>query len=269
MLVLGPAAGPIAATSTPTGAWPSEVTASYKVTFNGFELGAFRFQSRIGDAAYALDGNADLSALLGVFTWQGITRSTGRVDGDAPRPGGYTFAYRSSSKTGSIVMDFDKTGVRSVKSVPPSEPLPDIVPVKDHHLKGTLDPLSAVMALTRGTGANPCNRHLPIFDGKQRFDLVLSFRRQQRVVETRPSGQPDMGYVCAVRYVPIAGYKDSEETRRMSESVSIEVVLRPVPSANLFVPHQITIPTIAGLAVLTAERVDIKTGKTGEIALVN
>lgn len=264
-----PATAPIGAASSLGGDWPSAVIANYKITFNGFELGNFRFQSQIGDATYALDGNAELSALLGAFSWQGITRSTGKVDGDVPRPGGYSFAYRSSSKTGSIVMGFDKTGVRDVKTVPPPEPAPEIIPVRAHHLKGTLDPLSAVMALTRSTGANPCDRRLAIFDGKQRFDLALSFRRQQRVVETKPSGQPDMGFVCAVRYIPIAGYKDNDETRSMSETASIEVLLRPVPSANLFVPHQISIPTIAGVAVLTADRVEIKTGKSGDIALVN
>jgi hypothetical protein len=251
------------------GAWPSEVQAHYKITFNGFDLGSFRFQARTGDGGYALDGNAEISALLGAFTWQGITRASGKVEGSAPRPAGYSFAFRSSSKTGSVVLGFDKSGVKSVTALPPPEPDPDVVPVKDHHLKGAIDPLSAVMALTRSAGANPCDRRLQVFDGKQRFDLELSFRRQQRIVETRPSGQPDQGYVCGVRYVPIAGYKANAETEQMSKSAKIEVVMRAVPSANLHVPHQITIPTIAGLAMLTAERIEIKTGKSGDIALVN
>lgn len=251
------------------GAWPSEVAANYKITFNGFDLGTFRFEARIGEGGYALDGNAEISALLGAFTWQGITRANGKVDGGGPRPAGYSFAYRSSSKTGSVVLGFDKSGVKSVTALPPPEPDPESVPVKEHHLKGALDPLSAVIALTRGAGANPCDRRLQIFDGKQRFDLQLSLRRQQRIVATRPSGQPAEGYVCAVRYLPIAGYKANAETEQLSKSARIEVVMRAVPSANLFVPHQITIPTVAGLAMLTAERIQIKTGSHDEIALVN
>ena len=268
-LLLAPVSLGVLTGEARAGSWPAEVTASYKITFNGFDLGTFRFQSRFDQDQYALDGNADISALLGAFTWQGITRTSGRLDGDAPRPGSYSFAFRSSSKTGSVVMRYEKGGVRDVKAVPEVEPSAEIVPLKEHHLNGTLDPLSAVIALSRGAAGNPCDRRLPIFDGKQRFDLTLAFRRQQRIVETRPSGQPDVGYVCSVRYQPIAGYKKSEETRRMSEATSIEVVLRPIPSAGLHVPHQITIPTIAGLAVLTAERVEIKTRNSGEIALVN
>jgi hypothetical protein len=42
-----------------------------------------------------------------------------------------------------------------------------------------------------------------------------------------------------------------------------------VPSANLLVPHQITIPTSAGTATLTSERISITTPAQTHIALVN
>jgi hypothetical protein len=131
-----------------------------------------------------------------------------------------------------------------------------------------LDPLSAVMALTRAQSSSPCGRKISIFDGKQRFDLLFSFRRRERVPETRPSGQPGIGYVCRVRYIPIAGHRNNDETRQMAGNTGIEVALRPVPSANLLIPYKITIPTIAGAAVLTSQRVDITTAGMRQIALV-
>ena len=51
--------------------------------------------------------------------------------------------------------------------------------------------------------------------------------------------------MCRVRYVPIAGYKMNEETKSMAESSGIEVALRPIPAANLLVPYEVTVPTIA------------------------
>jgi hypothetical protein len=143
------------------------------------------------------------------------------------------------------------------------------VPVKDQHLKDVLDPLSAVMALLRGGMAQPCGRKLAIFDGKQRFDLLLSPRGQRRITETRPSGQPGLAFVCRVRYVPIAGYKMNEETKSMAESSGIEVALRPIPTANLLVPYEVTVPTIAGPAKLTSQRIEIETAGRGQIALVH
>ena len=58
------------------------------------------------------------------------------------------------------------------------------MPLREQHLKGVLDPLSAIMVLSRGSSANPCDRRLPIFDGKERFDLVFSYKGE---MQGRPS----------------------------------------------------------------------------------
>ena len=250
--------------------WPTQITATYKVTFNGFDVGSFRFQSQISPQGYALDGAAELSALLGAFQWKGVTRSSGTVQGDAPKPAGYTFDFKGNSKTGAVKMSFKDGDVANVSLLPPAKPpSPETVPVKDQHLKNVLDPLSAVMALLRGGMAQPCGRKLAIFDGKQRFDLLLSPRGQRRITEARPSGQPGLAFVCRVRYVPIAGYKMNEETKSMAESSGIEVALRPIPAANLLVPYEVTVPTIAGPAKLTSQRIEIETASRGQIALVH
>jgi hypothetical protein len=249
-------------------AWPSRVAAVYKITFGGLDVGHFRFESSVHEQSYSLTGSAELNALVGIFNWQGITRSSGSVAAEQPKPAAYTFDFSSNSKNGSVKISFNDSGVSNVTSVPPHAPSRTSVPVREHHLKDVLDPLSAVMALTRARSANPCGRKISIFDGKQRFDLLFSFRRRERISETRRSGQPGIGYVCRVRYIPIAGHRDNDETRQMAGTTGIEVALRPVPSANILIPYQITIPTIAGSAVLTSERVDITIPGMRQIALV-
>ena len=77
-----------------------------------------------------------------------------------------------------------------------------------------------------------------------------------------------MALVCRVQYFPVAGHKLNEETQHMATTNGIEIALRPVPSANLFVPHQITVPTMAGSATLTSHWVQITTQRNGQIALV-
>lgn len=249
--------------------WPSRVSASYKVAFNGIEIGHFRFTSEMsGRNSYTLASNAELSALLGAFKWRGDSRSSGTIASGEPRPAGYTFDYKSNSKHGSVKMGFADTRVANVSILPPSDTHPETVPIKPEHMKDVLDPLSAVMAVSRGT-ANPCNKRIPIYDGKQRFDLIFSFRRQQKIEEARPSGQPGFAFVCRVRYNPIAGYRMNEQTKQMSSSTNIEVALRPVPSAGLVIPYSVSIPTFAGTATLTAHRVEITTQGKGQIALVH
>jgi hypothetical protein len=248
--------------------WPSKVQAVYRIEFNGFDIGAFEFSSNVGGGGYAISGDAKLSALLGAFKWQGVTRASGILGDIAPRPAGYTFDYAGTGKSGSIKMGFAGDAVTSLSATPARPPDPAIVAVREPHLKGVLDPLSAVMAMARSDSPNPCGRKLAIFDGRQRFDLVLSYKRQERVAEARPSGQPGVAYVCRVRYQPIAGHKANEETRALAQSSNIEVALRPIPRANLFVPHQISIPTGAGTARITAQRIQIQT-RNEQIALVH
>jgi hypothetical protein len=247
----------------------SSVRAIYDVNFTGINVGTLEFQSSADGQVYTLTANAKLSALLGVFSWNGDTRSSGRIVGESPKPAAFTFDYNSNSRTGSTKMSFADDAVTNVTHVPPVRFRSGIVPVHEQHLKGVLDPLSAVLALIHGSATNPCGRRLPIFDGRQRFDLLLSYGGQTRIREQRPSGQPGIAYVCRVRYLPIAGHRIDQETKFMASTDAIEIVLRPIPSANMFIPYQITIPTIAGAATLVAKRVDIVTPSKGQIALVH
>ena len=264
-LVLLPLAGGMATAAEP---WPHEVQALYKVRFNGFEVGTFEFNATVNAQAYVLTGNAQLSALLGVLSWKGETRAAGTLTTHAPKPAGYTFDFNGIGKNGSIKMSFAGDSITNVSHSPPLPPQPDAVPVRVEHLKGVLDPLTAVMALARSSSGNPCGRKLAVFDGRQRFDLMLTFSREERVVETRPSGQPDMAVVCRVQFIPLGGHKMNAETEHMAGSSGIELALRPVPSVNMFIPYQITIPTMAGSATLTSHWVQITTERRGQIALV-
>ncbi len=258
-----------AARAEPPNSGPLDVRAVYKITFAGIDIGTFNFRSRLDNRGYNADATAKLSALLGAFQWSGNTRSSGALAGLEPKPSVYNYDFKSNSKTGSVSLGFKGERIASLDVVPAKPPHPEAVPLQEQHLKGVLDPLSAVIALTRTGTANPCDRKLPIFDGKQRFDLALSYRGQRRIDEKRPSGQPGVSFVCAVRYQPIAGHRpDNDETRKFAANGSIEIAMRPVPSANLMVPHHVLIPSAWGQAELRLQRVDISSPGKAEIALV-
>ena len=254
--------------------WPSRVSANYNVVFNGFKIGKFSFATQTDRSGYHATSSAKLRAFFGAFRWKGSSQSKGSLGRSMPQPAAYSFVYRSKSDGGSLSMKFQARKIASLVSVPPTRPSKKRVPLKSQHLQGVLDPLSAVMALTRvqpaKRGANPCRRTLSIFDGTQRFDLVLSYHRRTRIREARPSGLPTTAYVCRVRYVPIAGYKPTNRTTRyMAKVTGIEVVLRPVPEAGILIPHKVTVPTMVGSASLVSNRVHITTSGRRQIALVN
>jgi hypothetical protein len=243
---------------------PVQVDAVYKVALNGFELGKFRFGSNVTPYQYTVDTDVELSALLGVFHWKGVTRSSGTFAAKQPQPAGFLFQFESSARSGSIKLGFEQGAVQEISVLPEEAETPDTVPLQAVQLKGVLDPLSAIMALTHNDGATPCGRKLQIFDGKQRFDLDLRFSREQAI-----DGQPDKLTVCRVKYTPLGGYRATEETQTMAANTGIEIAFRRVPSAKLMLPQTVTVPTAAGVAELTLETVDIKTPGRGKVALVN
>ncbi len=251
-------------------AWPATVRAVYEVNFNGFTVGTFEFVSQAEEQSYTLTGNAQLTLLLGAFTWVGETRSFGLIANETPRPAAFSFDFRTNNnKSGSTKIDFVNGGVFDVRHSPPATLKPDTVPLREQHLKGVLDPLSAIMVVARYANPDPCDHRLPIFDGKERFDLVLSYKGQVKVSEQQPSGQPAIAHVCRVKYRPIAGHKVDAESSYLATSDAIEVSLRPIPSANVLVPYQITIPTLIGYATIVSKRVEIETPGLPQIALLH
>lgn len=245
-----------------SGPLPAHVVASYKISFGVLgNIGTFNFKSDVVGEAYNLAAGAKIDTT--VFDYNGTMTSMGTVLSAIAKPAYYTFRFKqkailSSSKGKSLGIGFDQTGVRNVKWVPPDDFPPGFIPVTQAQLRNVLDPLTGVMSLSVGDTAHPCERRLPIFDGRQRFDLVFT-----------PAGNPvppTVDQVCHVKMVPISGYKPGEGSESVLKG-TIEVILRPVPLANIVIPYRVTVPTIVGAAVLTSVQAEITMPDQQRIAM--
>lgn len=250
------------AAPTPPGVSPVRVDASYKITLNGFNLGSFHFKSDVGRTQYTLETDVEISALLGVFKWKGVTHTSGALQSKTPKPADFRFDYESSVRSGSVAMGFDNDGIQRVSVEPATMEASDTVPLTPSHLKGVFDPLSAILAITHSDAPTPCGRKVAIFDGKQRFDIALRFAREEPV-----TGIPtETAIVCRVKYMPIAGYRPTEETRQLAATNDIEIAFRMVPAAKLMLPQSVAVPTAAGAARIDLERVSIELPERGRVA---
>jgi len=247
--------------------WPANVKAIYDVALNGFNIGTFEFQSQAEQQSYTLTGSAHLSMLLGAVTWNSQTRSFGLIT-EAVQPAHFSFNFKSNLRAGSTSIGFADGDVTDVRHLPPIPARPDTIPLREQHLKGVLDPLSAMLAIFPSQGPDPCEHRVPVFDGRERFDLVFTPKREMKLSEATASGQPAVAYVCRVKYVPIAGHQVDAATKFMVANEEIEVALRPIPSARVFIPHQIVVPTLVGAATLTSKRVEIVSPGKPQIALM-
>lgn len=247
--------------------WPVSVAANYRLAFNGFDVGTYQFQSQFDGKQFAASSSADVSALFGAFRWKGSLASRGQINGSGPEPGSYQMAFKAKSKEGSVALSFAKGSVTSVSVLPVKPPHPDAVPVKPEQLKGVVDPISAILTMSHAPNGRPCDKTVPVFDGKVRFDLVMSYKGTERIDERKPSGQPAQATVCKVKYKPIAGHKPKDFVNPWVGYDTIEVALRQIPAANVYVPTRIVVPTTIGSAVMSVENVTITSADNVQIAL--
>jgi hypothetical protein len=92
---------------------------------------------------------------------------------------------------------------------------------------------------------------MPIFDGRLRYDLQLTFKRMDNVKAEKGYGGPVV--VCAVTFKPIAGYIGSRATiRYLAKIRDMEIWLAPIAGTRVLVPFRAQGPTPIGEAVMLA-----------------
>ncbi len=248
-----------AAAAAGKGPLPVNVDAVYRVSFTALgDIGHFQFNSKIDGDAYTLSANAKIDTAI--FDYRGDMASKGGVTatGITAQPADYTYNFKQKTflkKKKVKTLNIAFTGPSVGKVTPYDPPSPKAVPVTAEQLKNVLDPLSGVMALSLGNMSNPCAQKLPIYDGKQRFDVVFT-----------PARRAGADHVCNVRLVPVSGHKPGEGSASVVNG-NIELVMRPVPKANIVIPYSVSVPTIVGTATLTSDRVEITMPDQQRIAL--
>jgi hypothetical protein len=150
-----------------------------------------------------------------------------------------------------------------VKELTATEPPPskDRVPVTADHRQNITDPLTALLipASADGDGISKaaCDRTLPIFDGRRRYDLKLAFKRIDRVKADKGYAGPAV--VCAVTFQPIAGHRASSPTIKfLGDGREIEMAFAPVAGTALLAPFRIAITNMLGNIIVQANRFDVQ-----------
>lgn len=254
----------------------ARIQAVYNVHFNGMALGNLNFTSSVKGKVYEMKTDTKLALpLLGsIFdslSFRASSSSTGSLVGNEPHPSSYRFSYRAGDKKGAIDLTFRSDQVASVSRAPDKQPSASLVPVTPEHLRNVLDPMSAVMLFSR-TGLShrtACNRTIPIFDGEQRLNLTLSYKRAEKIDSAESGGYAGPVIVCRVRYVPLAGYKPGNDAiRYMADNKDIELWLMPLPNTRNYAPYRLVVLLPAGTAGADLAHFNIVKSNGTKIALV-
>jgi hypothetical protein len=242
----------------------AEIRATYRVDLAALNLGEFHVNASFKGPAYEMRAKGRFSLLAAMlYRVSGKTASRGEWSKGAPQPAKFTLSYDNGKKKEQRELRFEDGAVSEITIVPKKKFNPKRrIPVTKEQLEHVLDPLTAAF-LSAASNRPPgdlavCDRTLPVFDGTQRFDIVLRPKRSDVVGSDAPAALAGPVAVCQVKYVPISGYKPNHAgVKFVSENEDIEVWLTPVPRTALYIPYRIVMPTAWGAGAVTLTDIEI------------
>lgn len=240
-----------------------QVAATYHVEFTAFNLGDFHLTATLANSKYELKAKGKFSFISGmIYRASGRTEATGELSKNGAEPSQFGVTYKGGNKKEERRISFANGAVDEISIVPLKKPSPRSVPITADQLENVLDPLTAAFLSVRANGSPTyreiCQRTLPVFDGKQRFDIILTPKRSERALKGAPAGISDPLAVCRVKFVPISGYRpDHPGIKFMTQTEDIEVWLVSVPRTDLYIPYRIVLPTTWGSGVATLSEIKL------------
>jgi len=234
----------------------SKLEARYTVSLAGIPLGNGTWIVDVVPDQYTAVASGRTTGLVRLVSdGSGSSGSRGTIQGASLVPTSYASSTVSDRRSDDVRMILRAGTVKDVSVEPPTPPSPDRVPVTEAHRKGVTDPMSAAIMPVAGNGEmltpDACKRKLAVFDGRQRADIDLVFKRMDRVHADK--GYQGPAVVCTVLYKPIAGHRPERPAiKYLVETREMEMWLAPMAGTRLLVPFRFSVPTPFGLGVLQA-----------------
>jgi Protein of unknown function (DUF3108) len=248
----------LAETGSRSASAQGRLDASYAVTLGGVPVGKGSWTIDVQDDQFTATASGATSGLLRVFaSGQGSSAAHGIVTGGQPIASSYASSMVADNRSDQVRILFSGGAVKDYLADPPTIPSPDRVPLTDASRKGVLDPMTASLIRVAGTGdtfvPEACQRTLPVFDGRMRYDLQLAFKHLDKVKSEK--GYQGTVVVCSVYFTPVAGHVPERSTiKYLAAQRDMELWLAPIAGTRLMVPYRASIPTPIGMGVLLANQ---------------
>jgi hypothetical protein len=240
-----------------------QIAATYRVQLAAFDLGDFHLDAKLNGLDYELKARGRFSFISGMlYRASGRSESAGKLSKKVTEPSRFSVTYKGGTKREERRLSFANGSVNKVSIVPHKKPNRRSVPVTSDQLDHVLDPLTAAFLSVRSNGSashlDICHQTVPVFDGKQRYNIILMPKRSERVEEDAPAGLSGPVAVCRAKFVPIGGHRpDHPGTKFMSQTDDIEVWLVSAPQIPFYIPYRIDVPTTWGSGSITLSEIKV------------
>jgi hypothetical protein len=246
--------------STPAFA-DGKITISYSISYLGVTVGSAVWRLSLVADRYDIKASAQIKGLMSaLLDGQGSGHARGVLSNGRAIPGEFEAHLVTSDETDTIRMTLQNGAVRQLVALPPFPPIPERVPLSADLLQGVIDPLSASLIpddTVGGHAGDQCRRTLPVFDGRRRYDVGLSFKETRE--ELIPGDAAAQTLVCKLLLTPLAGHQvKSPILHYLVKGLEIEVWLKLIGEAHILVPVGAAIPMLVGTLHVEPEHITIE-----------
>ena len=256
-IVLAAALALLAAIAQPARA--QKLEARYAISMTGIRVGQSAWTVKMDAEHYsvaATGGSVDIINVL--LRGEGSAEATGDIKNAHLVPTSFSSSLVEDGQKIDLKMTMEDGVVTAVKDNGPP-PGPDRVPLTPAHAQGVIDPLSALLIPNEGSDTTlaqeSCNRTLAVFDGRRRYDLVLSFKRMETLRGNEYAGR---ALVCNVILRPIAGHRaDSMIMKYVAGRRDMEIFFASITGTRFLAPLRLQVPTLIGTMAIQATSFEI------------
>jgi hypothetical protein len=248
----------------------SQLNLAMTIYAGGITIGKVDMDASISDGKYRVVSNLQTDGVVNAF-WQAKIQATsnGKIGTKEFQPTLYdSFDTNHTGKRQEVSLTYDNGAPVRLYADPAFST--SGYEVKPDQQKATFDPLSAVVYIASGVGAdasNPCGVVAPIFDGRRRYNIELT-KVKDTTIKMDNGLYNGPGLVCSIRYHQLAGFKP-KILKENEKFPAINAWFATMPSAiagrTYVVPLRVWADTPYGVVsvVATALKVDGAQPRTG------
>lgn len=225
---------------------PVDATASYVLTLGGINVAMMTIDLDDSGSAYSIGVKANVAG-LGAVVASGTANVTakGNSSGSTLRSESFSIETRANGESFNVDVGFAGQNVTSFKVDPPVVEY-DRVPVERGHLTGVGDFVSAFVLKGNALDKSICDRRMRIFTGVERFNLDMSFVKDDEATSPRTGYQGPV-VLCSIDYEPISGHYESNEiTNYLADQSRILIWYMPLGETGYFIPYRVLLGTSMG-----------------------
>lgn len=236
------------------------------VRLGGLKFGSIAMQAQFNDDAYTARS---------IVRTEGITDHVFRQVFDLTSSGARTDTLMQTSRYKAentdqddiqlIDVSYGETGTPLVAADPPYDNSGRVQP-SAADLRNTIDPLSAMIIPGTTATREICNRKIPVYDGRRRYDFEMQFVGMSAIEGKNGFSGPAVR--CDAKLVPLAGYTRDTINEIRREPTPIRVWLGAVPDAGALVPVRLEVLTPLGTLVARAHKFTVSTAPHSQAAMI-